>query len=39
MDITKKTLMILKQTQMTPKQTPMHTSMFTYEQCIQNINM
>ncbi len=32
MDITKKTLMI-------PKQTPMHTLMFTYEQGIQNINV
>jgi hypothetical protein len=37
MDITKKTLMIPKHTRMTPKQTPMHTSMFTYKQCIQKL--
>jgi hypothetical protein len=47
MDIIKKTLMIPKQTQMTPKLTPMHTSMSsklptlnfenTYEQCIQKL--
>jgi hypothetical protein len=37
MDITKKTPMIPKQPWMTPKETSMDTSMFTYEQCIKKL--